>query len=86
MQFYMNLRRFHIDVRDPDTGEIERNYIVLEKSQLQAAHTVGQSSKELITRAYAGMGYEVVNIGKADKMPVAVSLEAIWRENGGDAD
>lgn len=80
MKLDMHLRRFAVTNRTQDTGETFTSYIVLEKSQLQAAQMVGQSSKELITRAYAGKGYEVVNIGKADKLTVRLDLDKLWRE------
>lgn len=79
MTMNFHLRRFHVDVRNPETGETFTNCIVFEKSQLQAAQLVGQSSKELITRAYAEKGYEVVRIGRADKLSVPVNLDKLWR-------
>ena len=79
MKIELHLRRFAVTIQARDTGETSENFIVLDKSQLQAAGLIGQSSKELITRAYAGKGYDVVSIGEADKLTVAVSLEELWR-------
>lgn len=84
MTFGLHLRRFHVDVRNPETGETFTNCAVVEKSQLQAAQLVGQSSLELITRAYAGKGYEVVRIGRADKLTVSLNLDKLWRDNAGE--
>lgn len=80
MRLDMHLRRFAVTTRAQDTGETFTSYIVLDKSQLQAAQMVGQSSKELITRAYAGKSYEVVSIGKADKRTVSLDLDKLWME------
>ena len=80
MKFDMYLRRFAVTIRAQDTGETSTSYIVLDKTQLQAAQLCGQSSKELIARAYAAKGYDVLDIGKADKRAVCLDLEALWRE------
>lgn len=80
MKIELHLRRFAVTIQARDTGEASDNFIVLDKSQLQAAGQIGQSSKELITRAYAGMGYDVVSIGRADKLTVSIDLEELWRQ------
>lgn len=77
----MHLRRFHVALRDRESGEKVAVYITLDKTQLQAAQLVGQSSKELIERMAARNGYDVLDIGKADKMSVAIPLDALWRHN-----
>lgn len=79
MKIELHLRRFAVTIQARDTGETSDNFIVLDKSQLQAAGLIGQSSKELITRAYTGKGYDVVNIGEADKLTVAINLDELWR-------
>lgn len=82
MKIELHLRRFAVTIQARDTGEASENFIVLDKSQLQAAGQIGQSSKELITRAYAEKGYDVVSIGKADKLAVSIDLEELWRRYG----
>ena len=62
------------------TEEESEESVVLAKQQLQAAQLVGQSSKELIVRAYAERGYEVLDIGKADKQVVDLDLYGLYRE------
>lgn len=86
MKIELHLRRFTVTIQARDTGEASENFIMLDKSQLQAAGLIGQSSKELITRAYAGKGYDVVDIGEADKLTVAVSLEELWRRGVKEVD
>lgn len=74
------LRAFPVRIRDLRTGEESEEPVVLAKQQLQAAQLVGQSSKELIVRAYAERGYEVLDIGKADKQVVDLDLYGLYRE------
>lgn len=74
------LRAFPVRIRDLRTGEESEESVVLAKQQLQAAQLVGQSSKELIVRAYAERGYEVPDIGKADKQVVDLDLYGLYRE------
>lgn len=86
MKIELHLRRFAVTIQARDTGEASENFIVLDKSQLQAAGLIGQSSKELITRAYAEMGYDVVSIGKAQRCTVSIDLEELWRRNVEEAE
>lgn len=74
------LRAFPVRIKDMHTGEELENTIVLTKQQLQAAQTIGQSSKELICRAYNAKGYSVLDIGKANKQEVEINLYDLYRE------
>ena len=76
----IHLRRFLLALRSKATGEECEVYITLDKTQLQAAQVVGESSKELIQRFAAQNGYELLNIvGKPDKLSVTVPLDELWR-------
>ena len=63
--------------------ETKEDTIVFTKGQLQAAQLVGQSSKELICRAYNRAGYTVLDIGKARKQVVSLDLEGLYLEQEG---
>lgn len=70
----INVRVFPVSLRDERTGAVSEDTIVLTKHQLQAAQTVGQSSKELICRIFNREGYRVLDIGKAVKRDISVDL------------
>lgn len=74
----LEARRFSVIVKNNIDGEVIQDTIVLSKQQLQAAQLVGQSSKELIFRAYQRQGYKVLDIGKAEKKTIAVDLDTLW--------
>lgn len=57
---------------------------VFDKAQLQAAQVIGQSSKELIFRAYNEKGYTVLDIGKADKQEIELDLYGLYQGAVGD--
>lgn len=61
-------------VRDERTGEEFSDLIALDKAQLQAAQTVGQSYKELIYRIYNRHGFRVLEIGGVRKKAVTIDL------------
>lgn len=61
-------------VRDERTGEEFSDLIALDKAQLQAAQTVGQSYKELIYRIYNRRGFKVLEIGGVRKKAVTFDL------------
>lgn len=86
----MQVRRFPVTVEDQRTGDVRKDFIILDKSQLQAAQIVGQSSTELIYRIFNRRGYRVLDIGKAVKRTLCVDLGELWtrseREAGNDAD
>ena len=75
--FNLNHRIFPVKVRDARPGEEKRDVIVLDKSWLQAAQIVGQSSKELIERNFSKQGFRVLEIGKAMKLPVELYLDKV---------
>ena len=78
------LRAFTVRIQDQRTGEAKEDVIVFSKNQLRAAQIIGQSSKELICRAYNSQGYTVLDIGKADKAEVDIDLYGLYREAVGD--
>ncbi len=78
------LRAFTVRIQDQRTGEAREDMIVFSKHQLQAAQIIGQSSKELIYRAYNAQGYTVLDIGRADKAEVDLDLYGLYREAVGD--
>jgi len=79
-EFAHHLRRFLVALKDKENGERLTVFITLDKTQLQAAQIVGESSKELIRRIADRNGYELLKvIGKPDKMTVTLSLDELWR-------
>lgn len=74
----MEVRRFPLLVVKQDNQEPYARHIVLSKEQLHAAQLVGQSSKELICRICKKQGYEVKEIGKAEKRTIKLDLEFLW--------
>ena len=79
---HLNLRAFYVVIEDTRRpGEVEDDIIVLDKSQLQAAQVVGQSSKELIYRIYNRKGYVVKEIAPAIKVPVELDLAGLYELN-----
>ena len=80
----MYLRAFTVRIQDQRTGETKEDVIVFSKHQLQAAQIIGQSSKQLIYRAYTAQGYTVLDIGKADKVEADLDLYGLYREAVGD--
>lgn len=79
----MYLRAFTVRIQDQRTGETKEDEIVFSKQQLQAAQIIGQSSKELICRAYNTKGYKVLDIGKADKQEIELDLYGLYQGGGG---
>jgi len=82
MQTYQTIQlwAFDVRIRDERTGEEREDVIVFTKRQLRVAQIVGQSSKELICRAYSRAGYSVLDIGKARKAEAKLDLEGLYRE------
>ena len=76
----INLRAFPVKICDQRTGEELENTIIFTKDQLRAAQVVGESSKELISRAYGKAGFSVIEIGKADKREIELDLYKLYRE------
>lgn len=79
----IQVRAFPVTVQDGRSGEVIKDKIVLDKSQLQAAQIVGQSSKELIHRIYNRQGFKVLDIGIPTKRTINVNLEELYRLHGG---
>ena len=76
----IHLRRFRAALRNQGTGEEVAVFITLDKSKLQAAQTIGESSKELIQRYAARNGYDLLYIiDKPDKLTVTIPLDELWR-------
>ncbi len=75
----LTLRRFPVVVKDGRTGEVSRDTIVIDKETLSAAQRVGQSSKELIYRAYNKNGFKVLEIGKPERGNVTVLLDELFK-------
>ena len=69
------IRIFPVRIQDERSGSEINDEIVLTKATLLAAQLVGESSKELIYRAYNREGYSVLEIGKARKLTITVDLE-----------
>lgn len=74
----IHLRAFPVRVCDPNHGERDE-VIVLDKTQLQAAQLVGQSSKELIHRICDRAGLLVLDIGRAEKRTVILDLDELYQ-------
>lgn len=71
----VQLRRFDVLVEDQRTRETKEDAIVFTLDQLHAAQLVGQSSKELIMRAFGRQGYKVLDIGRAERREATLRLE-----------
>ncbi len=71
------LRTFPVFLMDHETSAERTDTITLTRAQLQAAETVGQSCKELITRICDRQGLEVLDIGKPIKRTVTLDLEKL---------
>lgn len=74
----MEVRRFPLLVVKQDNQEPYARHILLTKDQLHAAQLVGQSSKELICRICKKQGYDVKEIGKAEKRTIKVDIGFLW--------
>jgi len=75
----IQLRVFFVHVKDERTGEVTKDRIIFTKQELQAAQMVGESSINLIYRAYNRRGYRVVDTITAVKREVVLDLEALWK-------
>lgn len=73
----IQVRAFPVTTVDQRTGAVAKDHIVLTKTQLQAAQTVGQSSTELICRLFGRQGYHVTDIGKPIRRTVTVDLYCV---------
>lgn len=80
----LTLRRFPVTIKDERTGEVSKDTVVIDKETLSAAQRVGQSSKELIYRMYNKGGFYVLEIGKAEKKDVEISLGHLFPMAAGE--
>lgn len=78
----IHVRVFPVHIRDERTGETMTDEIAITKEQLQAAQIVGESSHELIYRAYNRAGFYVLDIGKAVKATITIDLMVAYRARG----
>lgn len=78
----LQLRAFPVRIQDTRSWEERTDTVVLDKSQLQAAQLVGQSSKELIHRMYSRQGFRVLSTGKPERREVCLSLDRLFLERG----
>jgi len=76
----IQLRAFDVLIRDERTGEEREDVIIFTKAQLQAVQVCGQSSKELICRAYDRAGYTVLDVGRARKRTATLDLDGLYEE------
>lgn len=74
----IHLRKFPVLVEDQRTGEKLKETVTLEKSQLQAAQLVGESSKELIERVCARRGFTVLEAGTPERLAVELDLGGLF--------
>ena len=75
--FGLVLRVFPVKIMDTRTGEESTDTIVLDKTRLQAAQLIGQSSKELIERLYNREGFKVLSIGKPERQTLTLKLNNV---------
>ena len=75
------VRAFVVHLYDHHIGMERDELIVLDKTQLQAAQLVGQSSKELIERICDRSGYTALHIGKPQKQQITLNLEELYQTN-----
>ena len=80
----IQLRAFDVRIRDERTGEECDDVIILSKQKLQAAQICGQSSKELIYRAYNRAGFTVLDIGRARTVEASLDLDRLYSEEVSD--
>lgn len=71
------LRTFPLRLRDQRTGAEVEDTVTLEKSCLQAARLVGESSTEIITRLCRRAGYDVLAIGTPTKHTSVLDLDKL---------
>ena len=75
------VRAYPVELKDTRTGERFSDTIVLEKSRLQAGALFDLSDEDIIYRIYNRQGYRVLEIGKPDKVALAVDLQQLYRSH-----
>lgn len=75
------VRAYPVELKDTRTGELLHDTIVLEKSRLQAGAMFDLGDEDIICRIYNRKGYRVLEIGKPDKVELAVDLQQLYRSH-----
>lgn len=84
MDTYINvtLRAFKVKIFDNRTLETKIDVIVFDKSVLQAAQLVGESSDNLIKKHYNRQGYTVIEIVEVIKREAQLNLRRLFEAGG----
>lgn len=77
--YTIQTRAFAVQIKDLRTGEEKADMIVLDLETLHMAQQMGESSHELIHRAYNRQGYKVLDIGKAIKRTISLDLKELYK-------
>lgn len=72
------VRAYQVTLKDTRTGEVMEDTIVLEKSRIQAAALFDLGDEDIIYRTYNRKGYRVLEIGKPQKVELAIDLEELY--------
>lgn len=78
MKLEIHMLRFYVQAWNSKTETNTEIPITLTKDQLRAAGLIGLSSKEIITRMCERMGFQVLEIGKAERRTIAFNLNTLW--------
>lgn len=84
MDTYINvtLRAFKVKIFDNRTLETKIDVIVFDKSVLQAAQLVGESSDNLIKKLYNRQGYTVIETVEVIKREAQLNLRRLFEAGG----
>lgn len=82
----VQVRAFHVRIRDERTGEEMGDVIAIEKPRLQAAEYAGISSNDLIYRIYNRIGFRVLDIVSVGKREICIDLRRAYAESAGSDD
>ena len=77
--YTIQTRAFAVQIKDLRTGEEKADMIVLDLETLHMAQQMGESSHEVILRAYNRQGYKVLDIGKAVKRTINLDLKELYK-------
>jgi len=75
------VRAYTVELKDARTGERITDTIVLEKSRLQAGALFDLGDEDIICRIYNRQGFRVLEIGKPDKVELAVDLQQLYQNH-----
>lgn len=81
--FNLQLRAFKVKIFDNRTLETKMDVIVFDKSVLQAAQLLGESSDNLIKKHYNRQGYTVIETVEVIKREAQLNLLKLF-ETGGE--